>query len=352
MATKTMQKTMQKKNETPSVPQKATKLTNKASEEWDRTRILVSLNKYFGFDWPDAEGKPMKISRFKNPPPPEWRSIRPDSDYVFPDMQTIVCLMALDRDKRNRAWIGGESGTGKSQLLINIFDRINYPFVRVQGSSSASRSRLIGSWQIRGRRTYFQYGPLVLAMKFGAAVIIDEIDQFPPNVLADLRPVLEEGSHLVVEETREVITAHPDFRVFATANTFGAGDETGRFKTTQVLSAADRQRFPLKIVLNYLPAETEIAAIMKEFPDLTLETAEKFVKVANAIRNKYSANEIDEPISLREILAWVHTYEGLGSALAAAHFTFLNGYPSQSAVLAVSELIRNTFPDPTNVTSS
>lgn len=329
------------------VTAKPTKIKTTASSEWDRTRVLVSLEKYFGFDWPDSEGKSMKISRFKNPPPPEWRAIKPDSNYVFPDMQTIVCLMALDRAKRNRAWVGGESGTGKSQLLINIFDRVNYPFVRVQGSSSSSRSRLIGSWQIKGRRTYFQYGPIPLAMKFGAAVIIDEIDQFPPNVLADLRPVLEEGAHLVVEETREVIIAHPDFRVFATANTFGAGDETGRFKTTQVLSAADRQRFPLKVVLNYLPPETEVKAIMKEFPDIDEETAGRFVKVATAIRNKYSANEIDEPLSLREILAWVDTYEGLGNALAAAHFTFLNGYPSQSAVLAVSELIRNAFPQTT-----
>lgn len=125
----------------------------------------------------------------------------------------------------------------------------------------------------------------------------------------------------------------------------GAGDPTGLYQTTNVLSAPDRQRFSIKIVKGFLPEKEERALVAAEFPDLTAEEVRSFVKVANGVRSKYTQNEISEAMSPREILAWIDVYQSNGGdVIEAAEYAILNGYPEPAEVIAVKELIRSTFP--------
>lgn len=311
---------------------------------WSRNKINKTVKELFGFSRLDAEGDELSVEVYESEPPAEWFAVKPDSKYIYPETETLMVLLSLNRTKRNRIWIAGYAGTGKTQLAVNILTSIKYPFTRMSFDSSTSRSEVVGRWQARNGNTIFVDSPLVKAMRFGACIILDEIDSANPDVMAVLRSVLEENPHIMITETGELVKAHKDFRIVATANTFGAGDETGLFRTTNVMSVPDRQRFPIKIQMDYLTEENEIKVLTEEFPDLGKREAKKFVKVADAIRSKFKTGELDESLSPRELLAWVDTYQSVGDVTVAAHFTFLNGYPSEATKAAVTEIIRVAFP--------
>lgn len=315
-----------------------------ATAAWSRDKVSKTIKQLFGFSRLDANNDELAVEIYENTPPDEYFAVKPDSHYIYPETETLMVLLALSRQKRNRIWIAGYAGTGKTQLAINILNAMNYPFIRMSFDSSTSRSEVVGRWKASNGSTEFVYSPLIRAMKFGAAVILDEIDSANPDVLAVLRSILEENPHIMVPETGELITAHKDFRVVATANTFGAGDDTGLFRTTNVMSVPDRQRFPIKVKMDYLPADAEVKVLLKEFPDLEKKEAKKFVQVANSIREKFKTGELDEALSPRELLAWVDTFMAIGDVQTAAYFTFLNGYPSEATTAAVLEIIRVAFP--------
>jgi midasin len=68
-------------------------------------------------------------------------------------------------------------------------------------------------------------GPLVVAMKTGGAVLLDEISLADDSVLERLNSVLEPERSLLLAEkggdTAETIRAHEGFRVLATMNPGG-----------------------------------------------------------------------------------------------------------------------------------
>lgn len=331
-------------------PQNGTPQPQTAPKAWSRNRTSKKIVDLFGFSRQDDEKNELEIEVFADTPPDKWFSVKPDSKYIFPELPTLMVLLALSRTKRNKAWISGYAGTGKTQLAINILNAVNYPFIRIGFDASTSRSDVVGRWTAKDGSTVFVYSMLIEAMRYGAAVICDEIDSANPDVMATLRPIFEENPHILVQETGELIRAHPDFRVIATGNTFGGGDETGLYRSVNVMSVPDRQRFPIKIKMDFLEEDVEMKVLMEEFPTLTKKEAKSFVKVANSIRSKFKSGELDEAMSPRELLAWVDTFMAIGDVIDAAHYSFLNGYPGEATVAAVLEIIRVSFPAATPAT--
>jgi cobaltochelatase CobS len=267
-----------------------------------------------------------------------------DANYQFPEQPLKKLLMALALPERNRVWLHGYSGTGKTQLVTQVCARMNYGLIRINADSAISRRQLVGDWVVRGGETVFQYGVMVEAMRRGYVFLIDEIDHFAPPTLATLRGVLEDPSQLIIlENGGEVVKAHPDFRVVATANTAGAGDESGLFVTSRALSLADRQRFSVWVKVDYLPPAAEAAMLLKRFPRLKKVELQRFHQVVRAIREGHVRGEFEESFSPRELINWVEKFFLVGDAAAAAEMCFLDRYQSPAVQSAVSELVRAAF---------
>lgn len=268
--------------------------------------------------------------------------------YVFPDKVTPALIATLTLMQRNRVWVGGWSGTGKTDLIKNVAARMQWELFQVNGDSDVTRSAFLGEWVVRGNETAWLDGILPTAMKRGAILLIDEIDMLAGPTFATLRPVLQDPSQLVLlEKGGEVVKAHPDFRVVATANTFGYGDMSGQFLHTNALSEADRQRFSVFLKLDYLDEKHEKKMIKSYFKDLTDLEIGAFLKVATAIRQKHKNGEMESSFSPRQLINWVEKYIQFGgNAEGSARLTFINSYPDDVQV-GVKTLVDNAFPQRT-----
>ena len=286
--------------------------------------------------WPN---EPFEVRRFVGPA--RWVPPGDDSEYHYDYKATLGLLYALERPRRNAVWLCGYSGTGKTSLVLNLCRKLNREVVRVNLDSSLTRADLLGDWIVRDGATRFVHGLVPQAMRRGAVLLLDEFDLCNPYVLALFRPILEDNPRLVIpEHGGEVITPHPDFRIVATANTWGSGDTTGLYGTTQTLSVADRQRFSLFLHVDYLPTEVEAKLLT---PWLDVDEAEQLCKIANAIRAAFAAGSIEESLSPRQLVNWAEVYDAVGSVMQAAKMTFLQPL-SESSALAIRQIICDAGP--------
>jgi len=302
----------------------------------DREYEMITLEDLMGWSGERA----LKVKRFLGESP--LVPLGSDDGYVYDYDATLALLFGLSRPKRNAVWISGTSGVGKTQLVLNVCRRVNREVIRVNLDSSVTRSDLIGDWVVVGGETRFKYGALAQAMVRGAVLLLDEFDLGNPYVVALFRPVLEDNPRLLIlENGGEVIAPHPEFRVVATANTFGAGDESSLYGTTHSLSLADRQRFSLFIQMDYLKPEAEVKLLRDGVPNLDQDEAEAIVQVANRVRNQHKEHRIEEGISPRQLVNFAEVFDASGNAITAANMTFLLPL-SASSQIAIRKLIEES----------
>ncbi|MER9496479.1 AAA family ATPase, partial [Mesorhizobium sp. M0320] len=129
--------------------------------------------------------------------------------------------------------------------------------------------------------TEFQLGPLPLAMIEGAVYCADEYDFAMPQVVALYQPVLE-GKALVIKDAPpeyRLIKPHPEFRIVATGNTNGTGDETGLYQGTLIQNAANYSRFKITEEVTYMEPKIEETVISGQ-AGIERADAAKLVKIA------------------------------------------------------------------------
>jgi cobaltochelatase CobS len=83
-----------------------------------------------------------------------------------------------------------------------------------------------------------------------------------------IQRILERDGKFTLLDQNRVIQPHPDFRLFATANTVGLGNLTGMYHGTQVLNHAQIDRWNIVATLNYLPREEEVAIVLARVPSM------------------------------------------------------------------------------------
>jgi len=253
-----------------------------------------------------------------------------DSTYKFDPDTTLAILAGFAHNRR--VMIQGYHGTGKSTHIEQVAARLNWQCVRVNLDSHISRIDLIGKDAIKLRDgkqvTEFQEGILPWALRNPAAIVFDEYDAGRADVMFVIQRVLEVDGKLTLLDQNEVITPHPSFRLFATANTVGLGDTTGLYHGTQQINQGQMDRWSMVATLNYLSHDAETAIVLSKCPHYNNEKGRKtighMVSVADLTRTAFMNGDLSTVMSPRTVIAWAQNAEIFRDIGYAFRVTFLN----------------------------
>lgn len=249
-----------------------------------------------------------------------------DNTYKFDHDTTLAILAGYTYNRR--VMIQGYHGTGKSTHIEQVGAKLNWPTVRVNLDSHISRIDLIGKDAIKlvdGKQvTEFQEGILPWALRNPVAIVFDEYDAGRADVMFVIQRVLEVDGKLTLLDQNKIISPHPSFRLFATANTVGLGDTTGLYHGTQQINQGQMDRWSIVSTLNYLPHEDETAIVTAKNPGTDPEVISKMVTVAELTRNAFMNGDISTVMSPRTVIAWAQNTNIFKDVGFAFRLTFLN----------------------------
>jgi cobaltochelatase CobS len=253
-----------------------------------------------------------------------------DPTYKFDPDTTLAILAGFAHNRR--VLIQGYHGTGKSTHIEQVAARLNWPTVRVNLDSHISRIDLIGKDAIKLRDgkqvTEFHEGILPAALRTPTAIVFDEYDAGRADVMFVIQRVLEHDGKLTLMDQNEIITPHPYFRLFATANTVGLGDTTGLYHGTQQINQAQMDRWSLVATLNYLSIDAETNIVLSKAPHYNTEAGRKIVKqmvtVADLTRTAFMNGDLSTVMSPRTVINWSQNAEIFRNLGYAFRLSFLN----------------------------
>lgn len=253
-----------------------------------------------------------------------------DDAYRFDPAVTLAVLAGFTRDRR--VLVQGLHGTGKSTHIEQVAARLNWPCVRVNLDGHLSRMDLVGKDAVvlrDGKQvTDFQEGIVPWALQRPMALILDEYDAGRPEVMFVIQRLLERDGKFTLLDRNKVLSPHPSFRLFATANTVGLGNLNGLYHGAQRLNHAQIDRWNIVASLDYLAAEEENAIVRSRVPALADEAGRalvaSMVAVAGLTRQGFRAGDLSTLMSPRTVITWAENTEIFGDTALAFRLSFLN----------------------------
>jgi MoxR-like ATPase len=208
------------------------------------------------------------------------------------------------------AYISGPTGNGKSTMVEQICAKHKRPLIRVNLNMMTDEEQLIGSKTLENGNVEIVEGPVLIAMRTGTTLLLDEIDAGSANTLLCLQPILE-GKPYYFKLKNEMIVPAVGFNVISTANTKGKGSDDGRYIGTNVLNEAFLERFAVTFEQDYPNAKVEVKIVknlMETYQCVDEEFAETLVKWADAIRKTFDDGGVDETITTRRMIHIVRAF--------------------------------------------
>lgn len=232
--------------------------------------------------------------------------------YVFRKELLRDMVAFLQRPRGDGLHIFGPLGGGKTSLVKQVAARLNWPVQEVTARKRMELSDLIGTFkfvQVDGQQEQrFVYGPASIAVRDGHLLIINEMDLFDPGEIAGLNAIRDGGALVIPENGGEVIHPHPKFRLIATTNSTGHGDDTGLHPGVLQQNIALLDGFRVMQV-GYMEPDDEQNLLQTQFPELPEEVIKRLIKTANEVRRLFIGDEknpasISITLSSRALMRW------------------------------------------------
>jgi len=245
----------------------------------------------------------------------EWEGVHPDVPSIDPnykfDMTALFRVLQGIVDSNN-SYLYGHTGTGKSTLVEQVCAHLKFPLVRVNFDSEISRMDLIGRdtlVTVDGQTvSKFVDGVLPDALSRPCLLLCDEVDFVRPDVMYVFQRVLEGNGLLISEDGGRKVLANPWFRLVATANTVGQGDDTAMYQGARPQSMATLDRFENWVEMSYMSKGVETNWLKGVTDGLNPDDAKLFIKYASEHRKAFTSGKIMQPLSPRGLRAMAKRY--------------------------------------------
>lgn len=237
----------------------------------------------------------------------------PENDFhIFKKKELMVIRSFMEIPDGDFLYLYGSMGTGKTTAIEHYCAQTNRPLLSFCCAESTELRDLLVRTSFEDGQIKYRLGVLAEAFKYGYTCLINEIDLLRPTELTALNEMVT-GKPIIIPETGETIYMHKQFRFVATANTNGAGDESGLYQGTGRLNQAfiDRCRM---VELEYLDPVDELAVLKKAAPNLPDGICKSMIEIANDIRDQFNPQRVDKEstdapklscvLSTRSLIRW------------------------------------------------
>jgi MoxR-like ATPase len=260
-------------------------------------------------DFPETEmayAQPAQVLQFRQP------KLVDDSEPAVPQKWPDYVPFGFFKDMRNiigskqfyPVFITGLSGNGKTLMVEQVCAELNRECIRVNISVETDESDLLGGPTLVNGNVVNRDGPVLIAMKRGAVLLIDEVDR-GSNKLMCLQGIMEGKPHYN-KKSGEMVYPAEGFNIIATANTKGRGSDEGKY-LSQILDDAFLERFPITVEQEYPDAKTEKKILSPLIKDQSF--VDNLVQWADVVRKSYDEGATDEIISTRRLVHIAKAFE-------------------------------------------
>ena len=161
-----------------------------------------------------------------------------------------------------------------------------------------------------------------------------------------IQRVLEVEGKLTLLDQNKVISPHPSFRLFSTANTVGLGDTSGLYHGTQQINQGQMDRWHIVSTLNYLDPELELKVVLAKVPAMDnkkgIEEAKNMISIANLSRQGFANGDISTLMSPRTVISWAENNQIFQDLNKSFEITFLNKCDETERVI-IAEYYQRCF---------
>lgn len=131
--------------------------------------------------------------------------------------QLDVLLKACTMGAKRPIMLTGEAGSFKTHSAELVAGLLNLTFYSMSVGEQSTKSDILGFIDANGN---YRTTPFRKAFEHGGLYLLDEVDAGNPNVLLSINTAISNG---FVDFPDAQVQVHKDFRLIATANTFGNG---------------------------------------------------------------------------------------------------------------------------------
>jgi cobaltochelatase CobS len=275
----------------------------------------------------------------------EWDAPHPhvpaiDTDYQFQGTVLMRILYALLTNKRT--YLHGHSGTGKTTHVEQVAAHLFWPFMRVNFDSEITRMDLIGRDTLvqESGTTVSKFVDGILPQMMSGPYIgcFDELDFVRPDVAYVMQRMFEGNGLMLTEDGGRIVKPHGMFRMFATGNTVGQGDEFGMYQGARPQSMAMLDRFTVWAHVDYLNERERAKLIETRVPSLAKDMVAKINKYVTEHIEAFKTSKVMQPITPRGYID-----------LAASLTMFLQVFPSSKQSKAIEQAVEMTVLDRASV---
>jgi len=261
-----------------------------------------------------------QIRTFVNDGNPNIPSVNPLFVFRHDFVQTVLAF--LQAPHGDALWVQGPTGSGKTEGILQVAARLNWPVSVVNCSGSTDLEEEIGiiTMQVENGQTksVFQEGAFLQAVRQGRIMLFNEFDLLKPQQAAIVNDIVEGRPLRVRSNGGEQVKPHPNFRLIVTANSNGCGDRTGLYRGILQQNLATLDRFRCVLVNYPSPDIEEVIVTKASHGRLTTDVVKKMVQLANEVRRAFTGDGVSEgtiakTLSTRALCRWaVRVVESFG----------------------------------------
>ena len=170
-------------------------------------------------------------------------SMEPRNRFFFDDFGSdswkMIMIMISSNLSNTSIFLQGFPGSGKSCAARHYGAYRNFnnrnPILSINCHRDLKFDYLVGNYNFKNSKFQFVEGPLLIAMKNGEPILLDEFNLCPENILINLLPILKANINdkVYLKGVPEPVNISPGFIIIATGN---SNKEKGRNKLSSIIS--------------------------------------------------------------------------------------------------------------------